>query len=289
MPPISASPGRFFDAHVHIMPWHLARPQIVATLRKTQPNFAKIRSYVRDADGFVKLLDESGAERACLINYVAPEVMGLPPSVNEWVYRYTKPHRDRLVPFGGIHPLHTKNPKADIERLLSTYELGGIKLHPVHSLFYANDYKIGRGALRILYERCESAGVPVMVHSGTSIFPGARNRFGDPMPIDDVAVDFPKLKIIIAHCGRPLWMETAVFLARRHPNVYFDVSGIPPKKLLEYIPQLEKLSDKAIFGSDWPGPLIPSMRDNADGVAALPISGAAKRRILRENARRLFR
>ena len=64
-----------------------------------------------------------------------------------------------------------------------------------------------------------------MIHTGTSVFPGARSRLGDPMLSDDVAVDFPKLKIILAHCGRPLWYDEAIFLARRHPNVHLDLSG----------------------------------------------------------------
>ena len=76
-----------------------------------------------------------------------------------------------------------------------------------------------------------------MFHTGTSIFPGARNKYGDPIYIDDVAVDFPKLKILLAHGGRPLWMDTAFFLMRRHPNVYLDISGIPPKTLLKYFPR----------------------------------------------------
>jgi uncharacterized protein len=276
------------DGHVHIMPWHLARPEIVAKLRATQPNFAQIQKYVKDPRAFIRLLDDEGIEKACLINYVAPEVMGFPTSVNEWVHKYTKEYRDRLIPFGGIHPAHTKNPRADVEKLLNTYELGGIKLHPVHSLFRVNDYAAGDGALRILYAACEAEGVPVMVHTGTSIFPNARNKFGDPMDIDDVAVDFPKLPIVIAHAGRPLWMETAMFLVRRHPNVHLDLSGIPPKKILEYLPDLEKIADRALFGSDWPGPMVPSMRQNAMDLNAQRLTAEAKRKILSGNARRLY-
>lgn len=284
-----ATKPKVFDAHVHMMAWHLAKPHIVETMRRTQPQFAEIQSYVKDPAKFVKLLDAEGIERAGLINYVAPEIMGFPPAVNEWVHAYAKDHRDRLVPYGGIHPLHTKDPRRDVETLLSTYELSAIKIHPVHTAFAANDYELGGGTLRILYEQCEKVGVPVMFHTGTSIFPLARNKYGDPMDVDDVAVDFPNLKIIIAHAGRPLWMETAMFLVRRHPNVHFDISGIPPKKLLTYLPDLERFADKALFGSDWPGPMIPSMGENARDVAALPLSGGAKSKILYENAQRLLR
>ena len=77
--------------------------------------------------------------------------------------------------------------------------------------------------------RRSGCALPVMIHTGTSIFPGARSRTGEPMAVDDVAVDFPDLTIVIAHGGRPLWMEQAFFLVRRFPNVYMDVSSIPPE------------------------------------------------------------
>jgi predicted TIM-barrel fold metal-dependent hydrolase len=280
--------GPVFDAHVHVMPWHLAKSHIVETLQKTQPNHARYQDIVKDPRKFLELMDEEGVERACLINYVAPEVMGFPPEVNDWVAKYASADRERLVPVGGIHPLHVKDAKKEVERLLSKLELAAIKLHPVHSLFNVNDYALGGGALKVLYEACEREGVPVIVHTGTSIFPHARNRFGDPMAVDDVAVDYPKLKIVLAHCGRPLWMQTCQFLARRHPNVWLEISGIPPKSLLEYLPNLEKFAAKTVFGSDWPGPMIPSIRQNALDVAAQPLSKESQRAILYENARRLY-
>jgi uncharacterized protein len=122
-----------------------------------------------------------------------------------------------------------------------------------------------------------------MIHTGTSVFPGARNRYSDPMAADDVAVDFPKLKLILAHAGRPLFMRTAMFLARRHANVHLDLSGIPPRKLLEYLPRLEELAGKCLWGTDYPSPGVLSMRRNVEEFLSLPISEAAKERILWSN------
>ena len=102
-------------------------------------------------------------------------------------------------------------------------------------MLYPNDYLNGVKELEIIYRAAEANGIPIMVHTGTSIFPGARNKFGDPIYVDDVAVDFPNLKILLAHGGRPLWMDTAFFLVRRHRNVYLDISGIPPKTLLQVL------------------------------------------------------
>lgn len=258
-------------------------------MRRHQPNFKQVFSYFQDPKKFLQRMDEENVERACLINYVAPDVMGFTPGVNPWIHKYAKADRSRLVPFGGIHPGYVKNAKKEVEELLSKYEVGGVKVHPPHSLYYPNDYQLGKGALKVLYERCEAEGVPVMFHTGTSIFPGARNKYGDPIHLDDVLVDYPKLKVVMAHGGRPMWMQTALFLLRRRDRVWMDLSSIPPKKLLEYFPRLEDLSDRVLFGSDWPGPNVPSMRSNADAVAALPLSTAAKRRILYENASRLLR
>ena len=79
------------------------------------------------------------------------------------------------------------------------------------------------------FARCTSgrrrSNLPVMIHTGTSIFPGARNLYAQPMLADDVGVDFPDLVVILAHGGRPLWMEEAFFLVRRHKNMYMDISG----------------------------------------------------------------
>ena len=128
-----------------------------------------------------------------------------------------------------------------------------------------------------------------MIHTGTSVCPGARNRFSDPMAVDDVAVDFPALKIILAHAGRPLYMDTASFLARRHPNVHLDLSGIPPKKLLEYLPRLEELSDHCLWGTDYPSPGVASMKKNVEDFRTLPLTEAAMQRILWDNAEALLR
>ena len=91
------------------------------------------------------------------------------------------------------------------------------------------------------------------------------------MFVDDVAVDFPKLKILLAHGGRPLWMDHAFFLLRRHPNVHLDISGIPPKALLKYFPRLHEISHKTLFGTDWPGPGVPDMEQNLEDFRALPL------------------
>jgi len=127
-----------------------------------------------------------------------------------------------------------------------------------------------------------------MFHTGTSIFTGARNRYGDPIHIDDVAVDFPRLKIILAHGGRPLWMQTSFFLLRRHANVFLDISGVPPKSLLEYFPRLEEIASQTLFGTDWPGPGVADIKKNLADFRSLPLREESKQKILSHHALKIW-
>jgi len=127
-----------------------------------------------------------------------------------------------------------------------------------------------------------------MIHTGTSIFPGARSKYGNPMELDDVAIDFPQLRLVMAHGGRPLYMEEAFFILRRHGHVRLDVSGIPPSKLLEYFPRLTELADRVLWGTDWPSPGVKDLRHNIDQFLALPLTEPQQRAILETNALTLF-
>jgi predicted TIM-barrel fold metal-dependent hydrolase len=127
-----------------------------------------------------------------------------------------------------------------------------------------------------------------MIHTGTSVFPGARSRVGEPMAVDDVAVDFPELKIVLAHGGRPLWMDQAFFLVRRFPNVYMDISSIPPRAILRYFPRLAEVAAKVLYGSDWPAPGVRSMGDNLRDFRALDLPAEAFTLMLETNAGAVF-
>jgi hypothetical protein len=263
------------------------RPEALAAMQRKRKNFDQIVEFCRSPKAFLNLLDACGVDRAVLINYVAPEVIGFTPEVNEWIARYVQEDPKRLLPCGSIHPRHSQNVMAEMEQIIRL-GIRLIKVHPPHQLLYPNDYLHGVNELEIIYRAAEANGIPVMIHTGTSIFPGARNKYGDPIYVDDVAVDFPKLKILLAHGGRPLWMDTAFFLVRRHPNVYLDLSGIPPKTLLEYFPRLEEIAHKSLFGTDWPGPGVPDIKQNLDDFCALPLSEAAKTRMLDGTALEVF-
>ena len=263
------------------------KPQALALMKKKRSDYERIAEYCRSPKAFLKYLDDSGIDRAVLINYVAPEVIGFTNGVNQFIADYVKEDPTRLLSCGSLHPRHTTNIEKDVEQLLRL-NLRMIKIHPPHQLLYPNDYLNGVRELEIIYRTAEANGIPVMFHTGTSIFPGARNKYGDPIYLDDVAVDFPKLKILLAHGGRPLWTDTAFFLVRRHPNVYLDISGIPPKALLKSFPRLEEISGKTLFGTDWPGPGVPEIKQNLDEFRSLPLPEGAKEKILSLNALQIW-
>lgn len=275
------------DIHIHIQPLHMFKPHALALVKRGRKDYADVERYSSSPPDFLKFLDSLEIERAGLINYVSPDVIGFTAEVNDWIADYCKADPKRLLAFGSVHPKHVANAGAEVDRL-SKVGIRGLKVHPSHQVYSPNAYRDGLGPLAAMYERAQANRLPVMIHTGTSIFPGARNVHAQPMLADDVSIDYPDLVVILAHGGRPLWMNEAFFLVRRHKNMHMDISGIPPQKLMEYFPRLEEIADKVLWGTDWPGPGVPEIRGNMEKFRALPISDAAKQKILYDNAAQLF-
>ena len=242
---------------------------------------------MEDPRALLDEMDRTGVWRAGLVNYPSPDVMGFTDAANVFSAKYAAANPERLLPYGGVHPRFTRDAAGDVDRLV---DLGIrlVKIHPPHQRFPANAYSDGLTALGDIYRRCEERGLPVMIHTGTSIFPGARSKYGNPLELDDVAIDFPDLTIVMAHGGRPLYMEEAFFVLRRHSRIWLDVSGIPPTRLLQYFPRLSELADRVVWGTDWPSPGVKDMRVNIDQFLALPLSDPHKKAILETNALALF-
>jgi predicted TIM-barrel fold metal-dependent hydrolase len=275
------------DIHIHIQPLEMLKPEVFKAFGAHHADFDQVREMVVDPAKFLQYLDRVGVEKAVLINYVSPDVMGFTAETNDWAARYARHAPDRLLPCGSVHPRFCNDCAAEVDRL-ADLGIRMLKVHPPHQLIYPNQYRDNLPQQAQIYERAQALGIPVMIHTGTSIFPKARNKFAQPIFIDDVLVDFPALKIILAHGGRPLWTAEAFFLLRRSKNVYLDISSIPPQNLLEYFPRLEQIADQVMFGSDWPGPGVKDIGANLAKFRALPLSEETQRKILRETALRMF-
>jgi predicted TIM-barrel fold metal-dependent hydrolase len=279
---------RITDVHIHVQPWREVKPEVLAAMRRgKEAEWDVLAQVANDPRALLEIMDRAGVWRVGLVHYPDPDVMGFSAGTNTFAARYAQADPVRLLPYGGVHPRLTRDPAGDVDRLM---ELGirALKIHPPHQLFPANAYTDGLEALAAIYRRCEERGLPVMVHTGTSIFPGARSKYGNPMELDDVAIDFPDLTILLAHGGRPLYMEEAFFVLRRHKNVWLDVSGIPPAKLLHYFPRLTELVDRVLWGTDWPGPGVRDMKQNIDQFLTLALSDLHRKAILETNALAVF-
>ena len=279
---------RVTDVHIHIQPWWQLKPAVLETMRRgKEQRFDFLMQLMEQPALLLELMDGDGIHRAGLVNYPSPDLMGFTDETNEFAARYAEAAPERLLPYGGVHPLFTQNPRRDVERLV---ELGirVLKIHPNHQRVAANAYTEGLAALGEIYGACQTQGLPVMVHTGTSIFPGARSKYGNPIELDDVAIDFPDLPIIMAHGGRPLYMAEAFFILRRHKQVWLDLSGIPPKHLLEYFPRLAEVAGQLLWGTDWPSPGVESMRENLAQFLSLELPEPVKRAAVEINPERLL-
>jgi len=186
-----------------------------------------------------------------------------------------------FLPFASVDPNTDTDPAGLLRRYVAEGVVG-LKLYPSYQHFYPNDVRAYP-----LYEICAAAQIPLLLHIGSSVIPGTRMKYCDPIHLDDLAVDFPELPVVMAHGGRGFWYDACAFLAAHHRNFYIDVTGLVPGRLTEHFPSLERLSHKVVFGSDWPAmPRSPAW--NAAVIAGLGLSPDAVERILYGNAAALL-
>jgi len=214
-----------------------------------------------DPVAFDNYLEAEGVDVAVVLAEYSPRVTGMQTVEDMLPLAAHNPARVKFA--ANVNP-HLHYPLGD--ELQRQLELGAValKVHPVHGGFPVNDR-----ALYPAYEICQSAGLPVIVHCGTSTFPGALNQYGDPILLDDVLRDFRTLDIVLAHGGRGWWYDAAAFLALAHERVWIELSGLPPSRLRAYYARHNwaRLTSRMIFATDWPG--IPGIAANARAVAAL--------------------
>jgi predicted TIM-barrel fold metal-dependent hydrolase len=267
------------DFHVHMSVYARHNPWVTEWMRKAHP--VGYEEYIRrygDPGAFEELLAEEGVDYACVLAELSPAATGV--CTNDQVRRFCE-GRTRLIPFCDLNPhLHT-DLAVELRRKVGDEGFRGVKLYPSYQHYYPND-----GRMYPLYRAAEELRVPVMFHTGSSVFRGTRMKYADPLHLDDVAVDFPRLSLVMAHAGRGFWYDRAFFLSRLHPNVYMELSGLPPAKLMTYFPELDRNTEKVLFGSDWPG--MPRIRRNMEAIGRLPLPAEGVERILGGNAARLL-
>jgi predicted TIM-barrel fold metal-dependent hydrolase len=269
------------DVHVHLE--HDATPTDTddAARKYFGPNVA--------AQGAQALADYYRSRKmACVVFTVEEHLTGRPHLKNDDILAFAAANADIAIPFVSVDPTRGAPAVAEARRLVATGAVRGLKLHPPLQQFFPND----RVAYP-LYEVFAEARLPVLFHTGHSGIGtgmraggGVRLKYGNPMNIDDVAVDFPDMPIILAHPSFP-WQDEAISVCLHKSQVYIDLSGWSPKyfspTLVQYANTL--LKHKVLFGSDYPW--ITPDRWLAD-FDKIDIRDDVRPLVLKANAARLF-
>ena len=224
---------------------------------------------------------------ACVVFTVDETLSGMTRMTNDDVLEFAAANPDIVIPFASINPTRGGEGVKEARRLIEA-GVKGLKLHPPVMEFFPNDT-----AAYPLYEVFAEARLPVVFHTGHSGLGtgmpgggGIRLKYGNPMPIDDVAVDFPDMPIVMAHPSFP-WQDEAISICLHKPQVYIDLSGWSPKyfspTLVQYANTL--LKKKVMFGSDYP--MLTPDRWLAD-FEAVGFREEVKPLILKENAARFL-
>ncbi len=208
---------------------------------------------------------------------------------NEEIAELAAKNSDVAIPFASIDPARGEAGVREARRLISDYGVKGFKFHPSTQEFFPNDPNVYP-----LYEAIAEAGLPALFHSGqTGVGAGTRGgggirlKYANPVFLDDVAVDFPDMPIIIAHPSFP-WQDEALSVATHKPQVYIDLSGWSPKYfsplLVQYANSL--LKNKVMFGTDYPVMTPERWLEDFDRIGIKP---EVRPLILKENAARLLK
>lgn len=269
---------RVVDFHTHpYRPQDLA-PGTRAFVERVSPAIAEHGDRLADPSYAAELLREQGVERAVLLAEHCPRSSG---NVRTETVLELCEREPFFLPFASVDPMTDEEP-AELLRRYVDAGARGLKLYPSYQFYYPND-----PAVYPLYEICRDAGIPVLMHIGSSVLPNTRIKYCDPIHLDDVAVDFPELTLVMAHGGRGFWYDRCQFLALHHDNLFIDVAGLVPSRLPDHYPRLERLAHKMVFGSDWPA-MPRSSGENARTIAGLGLDDDALAALLHRNADRLL-
>jgi hypothetical protein len=228
-------------------------------------------------------MEEAGIEQAVLFAVDAPILT----ASNTFVADICKEHKNKFMGFASVNPL--RNNASDIlAEAIEKLGLKGLKLHPPLQNFYPNDKKVWP-----VYQLASDLGIPVVFHVGTTPFGSlVKLNQADPLLIDDIANDFPELKIVLTHLGT-LWHNESFMIVEKHPNVYIDTAAYP-YEIAEILTEKTIMrigEEKIIFGTDFPMPYEGKMhrlKDFVDCIMNLKISNELKEMIFSGNFERMM-
>lgn len=272
------------DFHVHVGDVHRLRGDIRRLLMKNKAGQDfDLEKLFSNPKGLVKYLRREGVDRAVILAEDGP-------GTNYHITTdYVCDFRDAaaadgamLIPFGCMNPKRTTDILASYEADLKR-GVAGYKLYPAD-----HDFDPVSDALMRFYARLERDGLVLMFHTGGTAQQDGVDAYGNPDIFRPILEAFPTLTVVMAHAGKPLYCTEAERCALEFENCYLDTAFIPASKLLFYQPNLERISHKVLFGSDWPAG-VRSLSGEVADIHDIGLSSTARERILSTNARKVLR
>jgi len=244
---------------------------------------------IKSIEQMIEEFEEAGVKKMVLLAWDAETATGLPKVSNDYIAKIVDKYPEKLIGFASVDPHKGKLAVKELERAIEDLKLSGVKFQQAAQKFFTNNKKYYP-----LYEKAVELKIPVLFHVGMTGWGaglpgggGVKLKYVRPIYIDDVAADFPELKIICAHPAWP-WLDEMLTIAMHKTNVYIDLSGWAPKyfpeTLIRYVNSL--LSDKCLFGTDYP--FIKPARWLSE-FKKLDLKPDVEKKILEKNAKRLFK
>jgi len=205
---------------------------------------------------------------------------------NDLLARLAEEH-PQLIPFGSVDPRKGSEAVREVERCCRDLGLKGLKFHCAPLELYPND----RRYFYPVYEKAQELGMVVQIHTGTTALGYCKIKYLDPLYLDEVAQDFPDLKIVALHMGVGGWEEVCLTVVLRNPNVYLDISGVLPKYFHPSVVRMVDTplyADKALFGTDYPFLRIPRWMAAFNRFVKNKWKEETVRKVFRENAQKLL-
>lgn len=282
------------DIHTHLWDWR-ETPAFIA-------DYMISRGYFGNQEGasffntkaLLKAMDEGGVDQAALLPLRSEQHGWIVP--NEYIVQTAEEAPDRLIGFAGVSPL-ADGAVSELRHAIEDLGLHGLKLHPPMQMFDPGDPRCFP-----IYAQMQDYGLPVLFHSGSGPTQ-LSDRYSNPHLVDEVAVLFPQLKIILAHAGR-FWYQETLTMMRRHPHIYVDISANVGKAtgyglLLAFLVAVKEVVgdlDRVLFASDYPWYAPARMRELLEQASQasrmLPepvqITAGDLEKIMDSNARQLL-
>jgi predicted TIM-barrel fold metal-dependent hydrolase len=274
------------DSHVHLSDATAIQARSSAT-RAISKHFGKTERPI-PVDEMADMYRERNM-MALIMNSTDEWTTGGSPLRNDYVAEVVAAHPDCFLGCGAVDPRRGGAAAREVRRCAEELNLVAVgELNPARQHFYPND----RDCF-VVWEAAQEVGLPVVLHggypaagSGTRGGSNVRLKYARPIHLDDLAADFPDLRIVCAHPSWP-WESEALAVAMHKPNVFIDLSGWAPK----YLPPLfvtymrSRLTSKFLFGTDWPGLSVERWLSE---FAEFDLSDEVRQKVMLENAKECF-